>query len=47
MAEGSQIRSPKGPYYKSEERGYISPESVQSEERVEEMGSSSSRYSRE
>ena len=45
MAEGA--RSPKGAYYKSaeEKREFVSPESIQSEERMEEMGSSSSKYS--
>lgn len=47
-ASGSVARSPKGGYYKStEEKSYISPQSVLSEEKIEEMGSSSSRYSQE
>ena len=44
----SVTRSPRGGYYKStEEKSYVSPQSVLSEEKIEEMGSSSSRYSHE
>lgn len=46
--ETSLVRSPGGAIFKSaEERGYVSPQSVQSEERIEELGSSSSRFSQE